>query len=176
MGNYTGDLLYFSLGTERPRYQGIAGDLAIYKIARAAAGLNLDAVERLAKKANTQTRSLEVPSSGCTLPGASEPLFVLDGSGAGTALDGRGGQSGLTAWGVRSGSRRPRWWELACSAGHRPSACIRRLRLHRAAALAGAVAPRGTGTAATAALVPLLAMETTVWPWCVIFRGPWPMP
>ena len=103
-GNYAGDVLHFNLGAERLRRQGldvrtlavtddiasgpadqpelrrgIAGGLAVYKIAGAAAeaGLDLDAVERLAQKANARTRSLGVAFSGCTLPGASEPLFAV---------------------------------------------------------------------------------------------------
>ena len=103
-GNYAGDMLHFSLGAERLRHQGIdvrivavtddmasapadqpelrrgiAGGLVVYKIAGAAAeaGLDLDAVERLARKANGRTRSLGVAFSGCTLPGASEPLFTV---------------------------------------------------------------------------------------------------
>lgn len=103
-GNYAGDVLHFSLGAERLRRQGIdvrivtvtddiasagadqpelrrgiAGGLAVYKVAGAAAeaGLPLDAVERLARKANARTRTLGVAFSGCTLPGASEPLFTV---------------------------------------------------------------------------------------------------
>jgi dihydroxyacetone kinase len=103
-GNYAGDVLHFNLGAERLRRQGldvrtlavtddiasgpadqpelrrgIAGGLAVYKIAGAAAEakLDLDAVERLAQKANARTRSLGVAFSGCTLPGASEPLFAV---------------------------------------------------------------------------------------------------
>ena len=103
-GNYAGDVLHFSLGAERLRRQGIdlrivtvtddiasagadqpelrrgiAGGLAVYKVAGAAAeaGLPLDAVERLARKANARTRTLGVAFSGCTLPGADEPLFTV---------------------------------------------------------------------------------------------------
>jgi dihydroxyacetone kinase len=103
-GNYAGDMLHFSLGAERLRRQGIdvrivtvtddiasagadqpelrrgiAGGLAVYKVAGAAAeaGLPLDAVERLARKANARTRTLGVAFSGCTLPGAEEPLFTV---------------------------------------------------------------------------------------------------
>jgi dihydroxyacetone kinase len=103
-GNYAGDVLHFSLGAERLRRQGIdvrivtvtddiasagadqpelrrgiAGGLAVYKVAGAAAdaGLPLDAVERLARKANAHTRTLGVAFSGCTLPGAGEPLFTV---------------------------------------------------------------------------------------------------
>jgi dihydroxyacetone kinase len=86
-GNDAGDVLHFSLGAERLRRQGIdvrivtvtddiasagseqmeqrrgiAGGLAVYKVAGAAAeaGLSLDAVEHLARKANAQTRTLGV--------------------------------------------------------------------------------------------------------------------
>ena len=103
-GNYAGDVLHFSLGAERLRRQGIdvrivtvtddiasagsdqmeqrrgiAGGLAVYKVAGAAAeaGLSLDAVEHLARKANARTRTLGVAFSGCTLPGASAPLFTV---------------------------------------------------------------------------------------------------
>lgn len=121
-GNYAGDVLHFSLGAERLRRQGIdvrivtvtddvasagadqpelrrgiAGGLAVYKVAGAAAeaGLPLDAVERLARKANARTRTLGVAFSGCTLPGASEPLFsVPDGRMAiGMGLHGEPGLS-----------------------------------------------------------------------------------
>ena len=103
-GNYAGDVLHFTLGAERLRRQGIdvrivtvtddiasapidqpelrrgiAGGLVVYKVAGAAAeaGLPLDEVERLARKANRRTRSLGVAFSGCTLPGASQPLFEV---------------------------------------------------------------------------------------------------
>lgn len=103
-GNYAGDVLHFSLGAERLRRQGIdvrivtvtddiasagadqpelrrgiAGGLAVYKVAGAAAeaGLPLDAVERLARRANARTRTLGVAFSGCTLPGADAPLFTV---------------------------------------------------------------------------------------------------
>ena len=103
-GNYAGDVLHFTLGAERLRRQGIdvrivtvtddiasapidqqelrrgiAGGLAVYKVAGAAAeaGLPLDEVERLARKANGRTRTLGVAFSGCTLPGADQPLFEV---------------------------------------------------------------------------------------------------
>lgn len=101
-GNYAGDVLHFGqaqlrLNAERietrtvvvtddiasapidevEKRRGIAGDLTVFKIAGAAAesGLDLDDVERLAIKTNYRTRSLGVAFDGCTLPGASEPLF-----------------------------------------------------------------------------------------------------
>ena len=103
-GNYAGDMLQFSLGAERLRSEGmavrivtvtddiasappeqkqlrrgIAGGLAVYKVAGAAAeaGRDLDAVEALAIRANARVRSLGVAFSGCTLPGAEAPLFSV---------------------------------------------------------------------------------------------------
>ena len=121
-GNYAGDVLHFSLGAERLRRRGIdvrivtvtddiasapadhpelrrgiAGGLAVYKVAGAAAeaGLALDEVERLTQKANAHTRTLGLAFSGCTLPGASNPLFeVPDGRMAiGMGLHGEPGLS-----------------------------------------------------------------------------------
>lgn len=101
-GNYAGDVLHFGQARERliaagvdcrilpitddissapadeaERRRGIAGSLAVYKIAGAAAdaGYDLDGVERVARAANDRTRSLGVAFGGCTLPGASDPLF-----------------------------------------------------------------------------------------------------
>jgi dihydroxyacetone kinase phosphoprotein-dependent L subunit len=101
-GNYAGDVLHFGQAQQRLRAEGvdtrtvlvtddiasapidelakrrgIAGDLTVFKVAGAAAeaGLPLDDVERLANKANDRTRSLGVAFDGCTLPGATEPLF-----------------------------------------------------------------------------------------------------
>ncbi|MDT0195963.1 dihydroxyacetone kinase subunit DhaL [Arthrobacter sp. AB6] len=101
-GNYAGDVLHFGQAQLRlnaegietrtvlvtddiasapldqiGKRRGIAGDLTVFKIAGAAAeaGLDLDAVERLAIRTNHRTRSLGVAFDGCTLPGAGEPLF-----------------------------------------------------------------------------------------------------
>ncbi|MDQ0076949.1 dihydroxyacetone kinase subunit DhaL [Arthrobacter oryzae] len=101
-GNYAGDVLHFGQAQLRlnaegietrtvvvtddiasapldqiEKRRGIAGDLTVFKIAGAAAeaGLDLDAVERLAIRTNHRTRSLGVAFDGCTLPGAAEPLF-----------------------------------------------------------------------------------------------------
>lgn len=103
-GNYAGDVLHFGQAQLRlnaegietrtvlvtddiasapldqiEKRRGIAGDLTVFKVAGAAAeaGLNLDEVERLAIKTNYRTRSLGVAFDGCTLPGASEPLFQV---------------------------------------------------------------------------------------------------
>lgn len=104
-GNYAGDVLHFSQAEQRLRREGmdvrtvvvtddiasaqpsekhkrrgIAGDMTVFKVAGAAAeaGCDLDEVERLARKANDRTRTLGVAFSGCTLPGATEPLFRVD--------------------------------------------------------------------------------------------------
>ncbi|MDQ0728152.1 dihydroxyacetone kinase family protein [Microbacterium sp. W4I20] len=101
-GNYAGDVIHFGEAERRLREEGrdvrtvlvtddiasapvtdaasrrgIAGDLCVFRIAGAAAerGDDLDAVERLARHANDRTRTIGVAFSGCTLPGASSPLF-----------------------------------------------------------------------------------------------------
>ncbi|MCH1883809.1 dihydroxyacetone kinase family protein [Agrococcus sp. ARC_14] len=103
-GNYAGDVLHFDQAQEKLRAEGIdvrtvtvtddiwsapkheqhkrrgiAGDLAVFKTAgaAAAAGYDLDGVERIAQLANARTRSFGVAFTGCTLPGASEPLFTV---------------------------------------------------------------------------------------------------
>lgn len=104
-GNYAGDVLNFGAAANRLRGEGIdvrilavtddiasasadikakrrgvAGDLAVFKIAGAAAetGATLDEVERVALKANDRTVSLGVAFGGCTLPGAEGPLFTVE--------------------------------------------------------------------------------------------------
>lgn len=103
-GNYAGDVLNFTAAAEAMRADGIdvrtlwvtddissappsehekrrgvAGGLIVYKVAGAAAeeGASLDDVERIAAHANNRTRTLGVAFSGCTLPGAREPLFTI---------------------------------------------------------------------------------------------------
>jgi dihydroxyacetone kinase len=103
-GNYAGDVLHFTAAqeavradgidcrtvrvtddifsapaTEREKRRGIAGDLTVFKVAggAAAAGYDLDGVERVATLANERTRSMGVAFTGCTLPGADEPLFSV---------------------------------------------------------------------------------------------------
>ena len=119
-GNYAGDVLNFGAAAERLRSEGIdvrvlpvtddvasaagheitrrrgvAGDVAVFKIAGAAAeaGLDLDAVERVARAANDRTRSFGVAFGGCTLPGAAGPLFTVpDGQmGIGLGIHGEPG-------------------------------------------------------------------------------------
>lgn len=103
-GNYAGDVLNFDAAQDRLRVEGIAcetvtvtddissapagereqrrgvaGGLAVYKIASAAAeeGRDLAEVVRLARLANARTRSVGVAFAGCTLPGAGAPLFEV---------------------------------------------------------------------------------------------------
>jgi len=103
-GNYTGDVIHFGQAADRVRVEGIdvrivtvtddvasapqaesarrrgiAGDLAVFKVAGAAAeeGMSLDEVERVAQRANDRTRTMGVAFSGCTLPGADHPLFTI---------------------------------------------------------------------------------------------------
>src|SRR4051794_29621990 len=63
--------------TERAKRRGIAGDFPGFKTASAAAeeGMDLDAVERVARHANDRTRTLAAALDGRTMPGATEPLF-----------------------------------------------------------------------------------------------------
>ncbi|SCZ87187.1 dihydroxyacetone kinase family protein [Nitrosomonas mobilis] len=101
-GNYAGDVLNFNQAQERLQAQGIdvravvvtddiaaappaerhlrrgiAGTLPVFKAAGAAAdaGESLDEVCRIATEANARVRTLGVAFSGCTLPGARQPLF-----------------------------------------------------------------------------------------------------
>ncbi len=107
-GNYAGDRLNFAAAAQRLADQGIdtrvvyvtddiasapsdsrhlrrgiAGTVFVYKAGGAAAdaGYAMDDVERVMRKANDRTVSFGVAFAGCTLPGASEPLFtVMPGS------------------------------------------------------------------------------------------------
>ncbi|MCI2958433.1 dihydroxyacetone kinase family protein [Agromyces atrinae] len=73
------DDIYSASSHERQKRRGIAGDLAVFRAAAWAAeqGLDLDAVAAVAARANERTRSMGVAFSGCTLPGATEPLFTV---------------------------------------------------------------------------------------------------
>jgi dihydroxyacetone kinase len=103
-GNYAGDVLNFDVAAraltargidvrtvrvtddvasapadEAHKRRGIAGDLCVFKVAGAAAerGDDLDTVTAIATRANDRTRSFGVAFSGCSLPGADEPLFTV---------------------------------------------------------------------------------------------------
>lgn len=104
-GNYAGDVMNFGIACEqlraegidartvivtddvlsasadeRDKRRGIAGDFVVFKMLAAAAetGATIDEVERLGNKANDQTRSAGIAFSGCTFPGATEPLFTVE--------------------------------------------------------------------------------------------------
>lgn len=104
-GNYAGDVLNFNQAQDRLRAEGIdvrtvavtddiasasieekhkrrgiAGDLPVFKAAAVAAdsGASLDEVFKIATEANERTRTIGVAFSGCTLPGATEPLFTVE--------------------------------------------------------------------------------------------------
>ncbi|WP_314146616.1 dihydroxyacetone kinase family protein [uncultured Leifsonia sp.] len=110
-GNYAGDVMNFGIAAERLRREGIdtrivlvtddvasapveanrrgiAGDFAVFKAmgAAAAAGYDLDEVERVGREANRATRSFGVAFSGCTMPGATEPLFTVPAGQMGVGL------------------------------------------------------------------------------------------
>lgn len=101
-GNYAGDNMNFGLAAERLREEGIdtrivvvtddiasadeessrrgiAGDFPVFKAmgAAAAEGRSLDDVEAAGRAANAATRTIGVAFSGCTMPGATEPLFTV---------------------------------------------------------------------------------------------------
>jgi len=104
-GNYAGDVLHFGQACERLRAEGIAceilavtddissaskdelmkrrgvaGDLCVFKAACAAAeaGDDLATVLKKSRHANDRTRTFGVAFAGCTLPGASHPLFEVE--------------------------------------------------------------------------------------------------
>ncbi|MFI7483813.1 dihydroxyacetone kinase family protein [Kocuria sp. M1R5S2] len=110
-GNYAGDVMNFGIAARRlnaegidtrvvlvtddiasapdvDRRRGIAGDFTVFKTmgAAAAAGLDIHEVERVGRAANDSTRTLGVAFSGCTMPGASEPLFSVPAGHLGLGL------------------------------------------------------------------------------------------
>ncbi|QOR45945.1 dihydroxyacetone kinase family protein [Trueperella pecoris] len=121
-GNYAGDVLHFGNAAEQLRAEGhdvriftisddiasntaenhfdrrgIAGDLLVVKVAgaAAAAGKNIDDVMDVATRANDRTRTLGVAFTGCTFPGAKEPLFTVDPGTFGLGL-GIHGEPGIS--------------------------------------------------------------------------------
>lgn len=110
-GNYAGDVMNFGIAADRLRREGIdtrtvlvtddvassdviaqrrgiAGDFAVFKAlgAAAASGADLDEVERIGNACNSATRTFGVAFSGCTMPGADEPLFVVPEKQMGVGL------------------------------------------------------------------------------------------
>lgn len=120
-GNYAGDVLNFNQAqqqlraqgidvrsvvvtddiasattVERHQRRGIAGMLPVFKAAAVAAdaGKSLDDVFRIATEANDRVRTLGVAFSGCTLPGAEQPLFKVSAKKMEVGM-GIHGESGL---------------------------------------------------------------------------------
>ncbi len=120
-GNYAGDVMNFGMASERlnaegiptenvlvtddiasatveeaEKRRGIAGDFVVFKVmgAAAEAGLDLDSVVRLGRKANSLTKTIGTAFSGCTFPGARQPLFSLPEGQMGLGL-GIHGEPGL---------------------------------------------------------------------------------
>lgn len=110
-GNYAGDVMNFGIAADRLRREGIdarivlvtddvassptedqrrgiAGDFTVFKAlgAAAAAGADIDEVERIGRAANAATRTFGVAFSGCTMPGALEPLFTVPDRHMGVGL------------------------------------------------------------------------------------------
>ncbi|MCW4457723.1 dihydroxyacetone kinase family protein [Microbacterium sp. MPKO10] len=110
-GNYAGDVMNFGIAAERLRSEGIdtrivivtddvasspveeqrrgiAGDFTVFKAlgAAAASGADIDEVERIGRATNAATRSFGVAFTGCTMPGAHEPLFTVPDSQMGVGL------------------------------------------------------------------------------------------
>jgi len=110
-GNYAGDNMNFGIAArqlneegidtrivvvtddiasapEEDKRRGIAGDFTVFKTmgAAAAAGLDINDVERVGRAANASTRTLGVAFSGCTMPGAREPLFTVPAGHLGLGL------------------------------------------------------------------------------------------
>lgn len=104
-GNYSGDVMHFGLAADRARAEGIdvrivlvtddvasapvdsrserrgiAGGFFVFRAAAAAAhaGLDIDEVERVARRVNDATRTFGVAFGGCTFPGRTEPLFTVE--------------------------------------------------------------------------------------------------
>lgn len=102
-GNYSGDVMNFSMGEMRAKMdghdvrqvvisddvasspevdqrRGIAGDFFVFKALGASAwrGDSLDTVHAFGQRANQRTRSFGVAFGGCTVPGRTEPLFTVD--------------------------------------------------------------------------------------------------
>jgi dihydroxyacetone kinase len=138
-GNYAGDVLNFNLAEEqlgnegiravsvpvtddvvsagldeKQKRRGVAGDLMVFKIAGAAAerGDDLDGVIAAARKVNDATYSFGVAFAGCTLPGATEPLFTVPDGQMGVGL-GVHGEPGVEEVPLESSS------ELATRLVHR---------------------------------------------------------
>lgn len=101
-GNYSGDVMNFDMAAERAADEGIevrtvlvtddvasapakrsgdrrgiAGDFCVFRVLGAAAsrGCTLEETVQIARRANSRTATFGAAFAGCTLPGASTPLF-----------------------------------------------------------------------------------------------------
>ncbi|MDQ1130051.1 dihydroxyacetone kinase family protein [Microbacterium sp. SORGH_AS_0888] len=90
------DDIYSAPRDQRDKRRGVAGDLAVFRAAAWAAeqGWELDRVADVAARANERTRSLGIAFTGCTLPGADEPLFTVPAGQMGVGM-GIHGEPGL---------------------------------------------------------------------------------
>ncbi|NMW65199.1 dihydroxyacetone kinase family protein [Mobiluncus mulieris] len=127
-GNYAGDVLHFGNAAQQLTAEGddvrifpitddiasgtadkhlerrgIAGDLFVVKMAGAAAaqGRSLDEVEAVARRTNDRIRTLGVAFTGCTFPGAKEPLFEVEPGTFGLGL-GIHGEKGISSHAMMS--------------------------------------------------------------------------
>ncbi|MCS3842787.1 dihydroxyacetone kinase family protein [Microbacterium sp. AK031] len=82
------DDIYSASPDEMEKRRGIAGDFAVFRAAgwAAAQGRSLDEVFEIADRANRRTRSLGVAFTGCTLPGAEDPLFTVPAGHMGVGM------------------------------------------------------------------------------------------
>lgn len=82
------DDIYSASADEMEKRRGIAGDFAVFRAAgwASAQGRSLDEVFEIADRANRRTRSLGVAFTGCTLPGAEEPLFTVPAGHMGVGM------------------------------------------------------------------------------------------
>ena len=145
-GNYAGDRLNFRVAADRLRAEGIdtrivyvtddiasaepdeqgerrgiAGTFTVYKIAGAAAedGADLDEVERVMAAANAATYSFGVAFAGCTMPGADQPLFLVEPGQMDFGL-GIHGEPGISSAPWMSARISRRSWSRRCWLSGRP--------------------------------------------------------
>lgn len=104
-GNYSGDVMNFDMAAARAEQdgitvrtvlvtddvasapadrvsqrRGIAGDFCVFKIlgAAARAGRSIEDVTELGARANSRTRTIGIAFGGCTVPGATDPMFNVE--------------------------------------------------------------------------------------------------
>jgi dihydroxyacetone kinase len=150
-GNYSGDILNCRLAVGRAKAdgidvrtvfvsddvasagpaeidkrRGIAGDIIVFKVTGAAAeaGMSLDEVERIARKAVAGTRSMGVALTSAELPGVERPIFESGPDEMDVGM-GAHGEPGISREPLRSADEVGRLLvehilaDLACPAGSR---------------------------------------------------------